>query len=195
MTFTHNRQKPDQTFYISKPCYNRTLSILSSSKKKLRVENPMSQSTILPFPSLSNKAKLNRLVLVINAQECSWQGKALTSIFHIQDQHDQRAEGFEDVTRVMTKYYQELLGRKNPHRTRVDPLIDGFEAFIMSLRKLKISRKFRGLIHALVNAAIYNIWQVRNRKLFNSLSSPAQEIWKDIKKQITLRVLQLHQSS
>ncbi|KAJ8421919.1 hypothetical protein Cgig2_025305 [Carnegiea gigantea] len=48
------------------------------------------------------------------------QRKALTSIFYIKDQHDQRVEGFEAVSRVMTIYYKRLLGEMDHHRTHVD---------------------------------------------------------------------------
>ena len=65
----------------------------------------------------------------------------------------------------------------------------------MSRRRLKLSRKFRGLIHALVNAVIYNIWHSRNRKLSNDTTFPAPEVWSDINRQATLRVLQLQQCS
>ncbi|KAJ8436362.1 hypothetical protein Cgig2_009927 [Carnegiea gigantea] len=48
------------------------------------------------------------------------QRKAWTSIYHINDQHDQRVEGFEAVSKVMTNYYKKLLGEKDLYRTQVD---------------------------------------------------------------------------
>ncbi|KAJ8432338.1 hypothetical protein Cgig2_020687 [Carnegiea gigantea] len=46
------------------------------------------------------------------------QRKALTSIFHIRDQNDQRVEGFVAVSEVMTTYYKRLLGGEgSPHNT------------------------------------------------------------------------------
>jgi len=41
------------------------------------------------------------------------QRKAWTCIYHIRDQHEQRVEGFEAVSKVMTNFYQKLLGEKN----------------------------------------------------------------------------------
>ncbi|KAJ8420080.1 hypothetical protein Cgig2_019936 [Carnegiea gigantea] len=48
------------------------------------------------------------------------QRKALTSIFHIKDQNDQRVEGFEAISEVLTKYYKGLLGVMYHHRTNID---------------------------------------------------------------------------
>ncbi|KAJ8429695.1 hypothetical protein Cgig2_004494 [Carnegiea gigantea] len=48
------------------------------------------------------------------------QRRAWTSIYHIKDQHDQRVEGFEAVSKVMTNYYKKLLDEKDHHRTQVD---------------------------------------------------------------------------
>ena len=48
------------------------------------------------------------------------QRKALTRIFHIQDQYNQRVEGFKAVSEVLTKYYNGLLGTMKQHRTHID---------------------------------------------------------------------------
>ena len=51
------------------------------------------------------------------------QRKAMTSTFHIRDLNDQRVEGFDDVSKVMTKYCKDLLGKRDHHRSSVDPLV------------------------------------------------------------------------
>ncbi|KAJ8419740.1 hypothetical protein Cgig2_015758 [Carnegiea gigantea] len=48
------------------------------------------------------------------------QRKALISIFHIQDQNNQRVEGFKAVLEVLTNYYKGLLGTMEHHRTHID---------------------------------------------------------------------------
>jgi len=45
------------------------------------------------------------------------QRRACTSIYHIKDQYDQRLEGFEAISKVMTNYYKKLLGENDHHRT------------------------------------------------------------------------------
>jgi len=40
------------------------------------------------------------------------QRKVWTCIYHIRDQHDQRAEGFEAVSKVMTNLYKKIIGGK-----------------------------------------------------------------------------------
>jgi len=47
----------------------------------------------------------------------------MTSIFHIRDIKDQMVEGFEAVSEVMTRFYKELLGKKECHRNCVDLLV------------------------------------------------------------------------
>jgi len=44
----------------------------------------------------------------------------MTCIYTLKDQNDQWVEGFEDVAEVMTKFYQELLEKKEQHRTEID---------------------------------------------------------------------------
>jgi len=51
------------------------------------------------------------------------QRKAMTSIFDIRDINGQRVEGFEVALEVITRFYKELLGNKEYHRTCVDPLV------------------------------------------------------------------------
>jgi len=51
------------------------------------------------------------------------QRKAMTRIFHIRDLNDQRVVGFEAISRVMTKYYKELLEKRDHHRSSVDRLV------------------------------------------------------------------------
>ncbi|KAJ8427588.1 LOW QUALITY PROTEIN: hypothetical protein Cgig2_006652 [Carnegiea gigantea] len=48
------------------------------------------------------------------------QRKAMSSIYTLRDHTDQWVEGFEEVAEVMTKCYQELLGKKEQHRSMVD---------------------------------------------------------------------------
>lgn len=67
----------------------------------------------------------------------------------------------------------------------------GREAFITTLKKLKMARKLRSLIQAMTNAVIYHIWQARNM-LFKEYYQ-VHSILKDIKAQILQRVLQIHQ--
>ncbi|KAJ8453404.1 hypothetical protein Cgig2_008288 [Carnegiea gigantea] len=106
------------------------------------------------------------------------QRKAMTCIFHIRDTNGQRVEGFKAVSDVMTSFYQDLLGRIEYHRTCVDPLMP---------------RKMRNMMYVGINAVLYNIWLARNRRVFSSKVYPGQEVLKEIKRQITHRVLHLHQ--
>jgi len=71
----------------------------------------------------------------------------------------------------------------------------GMEEFIHSLTKLHMSRRKRALFYAMVNAVIYNIWTARNRKMFNNIAYHTDDALKEIKRQVTLRVLQLHQTT
>ena len=48
------------------------------------------------------------------------QRKAMTCIYTLRDHNDQWVEGFENVAKVMTTFYQGLLGEKENHRTRID---------------------------------------------------------------------------
>ena len=48
------------------------------------------------------------------------QRKALSSIFHIKDQNDQRVEGFTKVSRVISQYYKGLLGTMETQRIPID---------------------------------------------------------------------------
>ncbi|KAJ8422480.1 hypothetical protein Cgig2_017608 [Carnegiea gigantea] len=72
--------------------------------------------------------------------------------------------------------------------------LDGKGAFITSLIKLRMPRKMRGLIQAMVNAVIYHIWLARNRMIFKNTVYPAQEMRKEIKSQLIQRALQIHQN-
>ena len=38
--------------------------------------------------------------------------------------------------------------------------------FIHTLTKLQMPRKMRGVVYAMVNALIYNIWMVRNKTVY-----------------------------
>ena len=67
--------------------------------------------------------------------------------------------------------------------------LDGMEAFINSLIKLKMPKKLRSLIQAMANAVIYHIWLAKNRLLFKNEVYPVQGVLKEIKAQITQRVL------
>jgi len=44
----------------------------------------------------------------------------MTSIYTMRDHTDQWVEGFEEVAEVMTNFYQDLLGEKEHHRSKVD---------------------------------------------------------------------------
>jgi len=48
------------------------------------------------------------------------QRKAMASIYFIKGHDDQRFEGFEAVSRVLTDYYKDVLGNSNHHRTGID---------------------------------------------------------------------------
>ena len=71
--------------------------------------------------------------------------------------------------------------------------IRGKEALILSLKRLKLTRKMRGLVHAMSNAVIYHIWQARNMLLFKKETYQVSSILRDIKTQIIQRVLHIHQ--
>ena len=44
----------------------------------------------------------------------------MTCIYTLRDHNDQRVEGFEEVAAILTKFYQELLGKNEQHRSKVD---------------------------------------------------------------------------
>ena len=69
----------------------------------------------------------------------------------------------------------------------------GREALILSLKRMKLTRKMRNLIHAMSNAMIYHIWQARNMLLFKNETYQATSILRDIKTHVIQRVLQIHQ--
>jgi len=71
----------------------------------------------------------------------------------------------------------------------------GLEVFVNSLTKLKMPRRLKALFYAMTNAVIYNIWLVRNRKLYSNMDYPVDEVLKEIKRQIVLRILHLNQYS
>ncbi|KAJ8422223.1 hypothetical protein Cgig2_027508 [Carnegiea gigantea] len=54
------------------------------------------------------------------------QRKSMSCIFHIRDTNGQRVEGFQAVSEVMTRFYQDLLGRREYHRTCGDPVGGGY---------------------------------------------------------------------
>ena len=80
-----------------------------------------------------------------------------------------------------------------PTEWRVDLQLTGLAGFVDSLRKQKMSRKIKGLFHAMVNAVVYNIWHARNRKVYQNKDYPVNEVYNEIKTQITSRVLHVHQ--
>ena len=71
--------------------------------------------------------------------------------------------------------------------------LEGREAFIKYMYKMKKPRKMRSLFQALVCAVIYQIWFARNRQCFHNITFPAQEVLTEIRRQVTHRILQLHQ--
>ena len=76
---------------------------------------------------------------------------------------------------------------------QVNVQMTGMEAFVGSLTKLKMSRRLRALFYAMANAVIYNMWLARNRKLYCNKDYHAEDMLKEIKRQIILRVLHLNQ--
>ena len=44
----------------------------------------------------------------------------MACIYTLRDQNDQWVEGFEEVAEVITKFYRELLVKKEYHRTKID---------------------------------------------------------------------------
>ncbi|KAJ8439779.1 hypothetical protein Cgig2_029039 [Carnegiea gigantea] len=166
-----------------------------------------------------NAGSINHSVISLMKQQCKaeWIGfgdecsrlfmarikqrKAMASIYFIKGHDDQRFEGFEVVSRVLTDYYKDLYLRLPITASRlskgecrqVNVQMTGVDDFVNSLTKLKMSRRIRALFYAMVNAVIYNIWLARNRKLFYSKAYPVEDMLKEIKRQVTLRVLHLHQ--
>jgi len=67
--------------------------------------------------------------------------------------------------------------------------LDGMEAYINSLNKLKMPRKLRSMIQAMTNAVLYHIWHARNKLFFKNEVQPVHSILKDIKARIIQRVL------
>ena len=72
--------------------------------------------------------------------------------------------------------------------------LEGKEAFMTSLIKMKKPRKMRGLVQAMISAVIYQIWLAKNRMIFKNTVYPAQEILKENRTQPTQRVSQIHQN-
>ena len=70
---------------------------------------------------------------------------------------------------------------------------EGNEALIKNMIQMKKTRKTRHLIQALVSAAIYQIRYARNRQGFHNITIPAQKLVREIRRQVTHRILQLHQ--
>ena len=77
---------------------------------------------------------------------------------------------------------------------QVDIQVTGLKSFVKSILQQKMSRKTKGLFYAMANAVIYNIWYARNRMIYQNKNSHVNESFKEIKRQITYRVLHLHQS-
>ena len=48
----------------------------------------------------------------------------MNNIYTLRDRNDHWIEGFVAVTKIMTTYYQDLLGTKDQHRTKVDYVTD-----------------------------------------------------------------------
>jgi len=71
--------------------------------------------------------------------------------------------------------------------------LEGRDALIKSIYQMKKSRKIKSLIQALVSAVIYQIWFAWNRQCFHNTTFPAQEVVKEIWRQVIHRILQLHQ--
>ena len=76
---------------------------------------------------------------------------------------------------------------------QVDIQRTGLEVFVNSLTKLNMPRRLRALFYAIANAVIYSIWLARNRKLYCNKDYPADDILREIMRQIILRVLHLNQ--
>ena len=66
----------------------------------------------------------------------------MASIYHINDLHDHRVEGFEAVLRVLTGYYQELLGNNDYHRTSIDPWVMEAGPFLTIEQQLQLCKPF-----------------------------------------------------
>ncbi|KAJ8444593.1 hypothetical protein Cgig2_013872 [Carnegiea gigantea] len=80
---------------------------------------------ILSFPHYPKPRKLAAEIIILQSitQLCDLlnnKRKALTSIFHIQDQNNERVEAFEEVSKVLSWYYKGLLGRMENYRTHID---------------------------------------------------------------------------
>ena len=86
------------------------------------------------------------------------------------------------------------LWRKMFSEWQVDIQVTGLKSFVKSILQQKMSRKTKGLFYAMANAVIYNIWYARNRMIYYNKDSHVNESFKEIKRQITYRVLHLHQS-
>ncbi|KAJ8452584.1 hypothetical protein Cgig2_004920 [Carnegiea gigantea] len=71
--------------------------------------------------------------------------------------------------------------------------VDGMKNFVKSVTHLKMPRKMRNLMYAGINAVLYNLWHARNSRIFSGKVYPSQDVLKEIKRQVTHRVLQLHQ--
>ena len=70
------------------------------------------------------------------------QRKAMASIYSIKGRDDQRVEGFEDVSKVMTGYFKDLLGSNMQHREGVDASVIALGNSLTLEQQLQLCRPF-----------------------------------------------------
>jgi len=71
------------------------------------------------------------------------QKKANASIYFIKDHNNQRVEGFEAVTNVLTNYYKELLGNNTSHRASINPTIVENGPTLSLAQQLSLCKPFK----------------------------------------------------
>jgi len=105
------------------------------------------------------------------------QRKAMTSIFHIRDLNDQRVEGFEAVSMVMTRYYKELLGKSDHHITCVDPLVIEAGPSLTIEQQLQLCKPFEDTA---IKNVLFSIPNHKSTGLYGFNSGFYKVCWEDI---------------
>ncbi|KAJ8430001.1 hypothetical protein Cgig2_033926 [Carnegiea gigantea] len=95
-------------------------------------------------------------------------------VYSIINDRGEKVEGFTAAAKVMTDYYQKLLGEQRVNRVHPN------QEVIQQGLELKLEQKFR---------LFYNAWYERNKVEFHKAQRNAQEVIKRIIEQVRQRIL------
>ncbi|KAJ8438897.1 hypothetical protein Cgig2_007742 [Carnegiea gigantea] len=70
------------------------------------------------------------------------QRKAMNSIYILRDRNDHWIKGFDAVTEIITTYYQDLLGTKDQHKTKVDQQVINQGKYLSIEQQIQFCKPF-----------------------------------------------------